>query len=175
MLYANRLFYKTISPVRTGGWARTASALLVVCLAASILAGCGLGVRTRALAGGKVRVQVFVAQNANQNNPVAVDLVMVYDKNLLKELTRMSAKDWFERRDQIKRDYTEGQGLDAWEWEWVPGQSVPAQALPLKPAAIGALVFANYFTPGVHRGRFDPHESIAVNLLETSFTVEPVK
>lgn len=157
------------------GRARAAGAILAVCLIALVAAGCGIGVRTRALAGGKVRIQVFVAQNANHNNPVAVDLVMVYDKNLLKELTRMSAKDWFEGRDQIKRDYAEGRGFDAWEWEWVPGQSVPVQALPLKPAAIGAVVFANYFTAGVHRGRFDPHESIALNLLESTFTVEPVK
>jgi type VI secretion system protein len=151
-------------------------AVIVLCLVVLVAAqGCGIGLRTRALVGGKVRVQVFVAQAANQNNPVAVDVLMVYDKNLLKELTRMSAKDWFERREQIRRDYSEGSGFDAWEWEWVPGQNVPVQVLPLKPAAIGGLVFANYLSPGVHRGRFDPHESVAMNFLETTFTVEAVK
>jgi type VI secretion system protein len=170
------LSYKQISPTEPVEKVLVRGAVLALCLVVAALSqGCGIGVKTRALVGGKVKVQVFVSQNANQNNPVAVDLLMVYDKNLLKELTRMSAKEWFEKREQIRRDYSEGTGFDAWEWEWVPGQNVNLQELPLKPAAIGGLVFANYLTNGVHRGRFDPHTSVAMNFLETTFTVEPVK
>ncbi len=72
----------------------------------------------------------------------------------------MPSKDWFEKREQIKRDYREGESLDYWEWEWVPDQQVPLQELALKPGAVGGLVFAGYNSPGAHRVRIDPLQDI---------------
>ncbi len=134
----------------------------------------GLSAYTKSLFGAKLRVKVTVAENVNQNNPVALDLVIVYDKKLLDQLLGMSSKKWFEKREQIKRDYLEGVGLDSWGWEWVPGQNVPIQELPLKSAAKGALVFADYSTPGEHRIRIEQFESINVSLGEKGFSVEPL-
>ena len=137
------------------------------------LTACGIGARARALIGQKMRVQVHVADTANQQNPVALDLVLVYDKKLLKELLKLSAADWFDKRAQFRRDYPAGQGFEAWGWEWVPGQNVPLQKVPLKPKAKGGVVFANYFSPGEHRARIQPNKSFQVDLRETDFAVRP--
>src|SRR5437879_861051 len=80
----------------------------------------------------KLSIEVHVAPTANKNNPVAVDLVLVSDKKLLKELTKMSAKDWFEQRHQVQLDYPKETDLGAGSWEWVPGQAVQLDRLPVK-------------------------------------------
>lgn len=154
---------------RIPGWA------LLSLAGMGALAGCGIAVQTRSLFGQELKVQVFVAQRTNQDNPVAVDLLRVFDANLLTELLKMSASEWFEKRDQIKRDYPGKVGFESVEWEWTPGQSVPVLSLPLEPAARAGIIFANYFAKGAHRVRFDPNESIMINLLEDAFTVEPLK
>ena len=133
---------------------------------------CGIGLRTRALLGGKLTVSIDISEKANQNSPVALDVVVVYDEELLARLLEFSSKDWFEKREQIKRDYLQGEGLDYWGWEWVPGQKVTIQKLPLKPEAKGGFIFADYFSPGVHRVRIDPFGDVIVHLLEKRFTAE---
>jgi len=149
--------------------------LLQVCIIGSVLvAGCGLGVRTRALFGGTIAVQVQTDPLANQNNPVAVDVLFVYDRDLLATLLKMSASDWFAKREQLARDYPEQSGFAVWSWEWVPGQIVLPQALPLQPKARAGVVFARYLSPGEHRARFDPSYGISLELRETDFQVKPL-
>jgi len=72
---------------------------------------------TRAIIGGQVDVTVEIADNANQNSPIAVDLIVVYDEKLMEQLLGMTAGDWFARRSQIRRDYLDGAGFDSWGWE----------------------------------------------------------
>lgn len=133
-----------------------------------------LAIRTRAAFGGKFLVKVNISENANLNSPVALDLLVVYDKGLLDELLGLSSKKWFEKREQIKLDHLKGEDLDYWGWEWVPGQKVSEQKIPLKPRAEGGLIFARYLSPGTHRVRINPFKDISVHLLENGFSVEPV-
>jgi type VI secretion system protein len=139
------------------------------------LLSCGIRVRTRALFGENLDVKIEIADNANENSAVAVDLILVYDKNLLSQLLKLTSKDWFEKRAQIKRDHLKGEGLDLWSWEWVPGQPVQDQKLPLKAEAEGGLIFASYYSPGSHRHRFDPFKDIKIRLMEKEFYVETLK
>jgi len=148
--------------------------LLLALSLIGIVSSCGIRTRTRALIGGKLEIKVNISPDANQNNPVAVDLLLVYNNDLFKDLLKMPASEWFAKRDQIKRDYPEDTGFESWNWEWVPGQIVELQSLPLKARAKGAVIFANYITPGAHRAVIKPHESIAINLLNEEFTVEPL-
>jgi type VI secretion system protein len=148
---------------------------LILVLLLVLLQACGIGTRARAIVGGKMRVQAQVADTANQHSPVALDLVVVYDQKLLKELSQLSAADWFDKRKQFRRDYPAGQGFDVWGWEWVPGQNVPLQKLPLKPRAKGGLIFVNYFSPGEHRARIEPNQGVYVELRETDFAVQPLR
>jgi type VI secretion system protein len=95
-----------------------------------------------------------VAPKANDDTPIAVDFIAVADPDLLKQLSGISASQWFAGREQYQRDYR--QLMSVWGLELVPGQFIDRQPFPLggKKAA-GLLVFASYTTPGAHRLRLD--------------------
>ena len=95
-----------------------------------------------------------VAPKANDDTPIAVDFIAVVDPDLLKQLSGISASQWFAEREQYQRDYR--QLMSVWGLELVPGQFIDRQPFPLggKKAA-GLLVFASYTTPGAHRLRLD--------------------
>ena len=100
----------------------------------------------------------------NQNRPIAVDLVMVYDAHLMQALQKLSAKQWMRSKQQFKRDYP--LLLKLWEWEPVPGEVLPDFELPSSATkqAAGILVFADYDTPGLHRARLDPFDQVLIKL-----------
>jgi type VI secretion system protein len=123
----------------------------------------------------KLLVKFHVAPTANKNNPVAVDLVLVADKKLLKELTKMSARDWFENRHQVQLDYPKETDLAAGSWEWVPGQAVEVERLPVRLEIVGGVVFANYFTEGPHRAVINPRKDILITLGEEDLCVQSTK
>src|SRR5882724_8582407 len=123
-----------------------------------MMGGCGVPRKAKntvkTIKNGKLDVIIDIAPKANQNNPVALDMVMVYDKALLKQLQGMTAKDWFEKRDQVKLNYPGDSGLDSWSWEWVPGQVVRIDPIAVKAKTLGAVIYANYLSPGEHRAVF---------------------
>lgn len=159
--------------------ARILVSLVLFSILLCLFSSCGL------FFGQKLRVQVNAAQAVNQNSPVALDVVLVYDENLLKELQKLTAKEWFEKRDQMSRDNPKGVAFDVWEWEVVPGHNVPPKTLyvPVKTMLIypkakikAGVVFANYATPGAHRAGLTPEdEDVVIYLLEKEFKVEPLK
>ena len=123
----------------------------------------------------KLDVKVHVSPKANNNNPVAVDLVLVSDKKLLQELMKMSASEWFEKRHQVQLDYPKETGLTAGSWEWVPGQQVKLDRLTVKFEVVGGVIFANYFNAGAHRAPIDPRKGILVTLGEDNLCVQSLK
>ncbi len=131
------------------------------------LASCGIKTRVRALFGGDIQVRTNIAANANMNNPIAVEFVLVYEEELLNTLVKTTSKDWFLNREQIRKDFPEG--FRSWYWEWTPGQDVDNQKLPLVPKAKAALLFANYVA-GESRIRLDPHKSVVIDLGERAIT-----
>jgi type VI secretion system protein len=112
---------------------------------------------------------------ANGNQPIAVDLLLVRDKDLIKKLATLTAADWFENRAQFLRDYPDPKDLRVFHREWVPGQIVPCANFVLVPMPKAAMVFANYFTKGDHRARLRHPESSVIHLLEDDFQILPVK
>jgi len=124
----------------------------------------------------KLVVRVEVSPQANNNNPVALDLVLVKSKKLLKELMKISASEWFEKRSQYRLDYPKETGLSAGSWEWVPGQVVQIDPMPFKEKYAGGLVFANYLAPGTHRAVIlDPSKPVVIKLEAEDITVIPPK
>lgn len=109
-------------------------------------------------------VSIYAEPDANQNSAIAVDLVMVYNLELLKTIGKMSAAKYFASARQLLLDNPSL--LDIWHWELVPGQMVagfvPDQE---KGAAYGAYVFANYLTPGDHRVKVAPDGIVNILLL----------
>jgi type VI secretion system protein len=123
----------------------------------------------------KLEVKVHISSAAKNNNPVAVDLVLVKDKKLLKELMQISASDWFEKRHQVELDYPKETELDAGRWEWVPGQQVQIERVPVNLDIVGGVVFANYFSAGTHRANFDPRKGILITLCDENLCVQSLK
>src|SRR6185503_2488245 len=123
----------------------------------------------------KLDVKVHVSPAANNNNPVAVDLVLVSDKKLLQELMKLSAGEWFEKRHQFVLDYPREAGLGANRWEWVPGQQVKVDQVTVKYGVVGGVVFANYFNAGTHRAPVDPRKPILITLGDEDFCVQSLK
>jgi type VI secretion system protein len=123
----------------------------------------------------KLTVKVDVSARANNNNPVALDLVLVKDKKLFKELMKISAAEWFEKRSQYRLDYPKEIGLSAGSWEWVPGQVVTIEPIPFKFKVAGGLVFANYLTPGAHRAVIDASKPLVITLGAEGISVTPEK
>jgi type VI secretion system protein len=95
-----------------------------------------------------------VAQRANDDMPIAVDFIAVRDPALLEVLSGITAQQWFNDREQYRRDYR--QQFSVWSLELVPGQFMEAREFPLSgDQAAGLLDFAGYNTPGAHRLRLD--------------------
>ena len=136
------------------------------------LSGC---LHMGSLAGKKVRVEVQVAQHVNRDSAVAVDVLYVYDDELLKTLLAKPASAWFAEREQFRRDHEGAKAYELWQWEWVPGQSVGMKRLPLRPGARAGIVFAGYHAPGEHRARFDPHRGLAIRLGEEEMSVSTLR
>ena len=108
------------------------------------------------------------------NSPVAVDIVLVSDKGLLGQLMTMPAREWFAKREQIRRDHPLEVGFDARRWEWVPGQVVESIPLSIDRTVKGGLVFVNYFTPGAHPAAIPLCKDVVISLGTEDFTVETV-
>ncbi|MDT7687893.1 MAG: type secretion system protein [Acidobacteriota bacterium] len=158
-------------------------ALAAVCVAALavVFTGCPKApkVVTKRLPGGpkesKIEVSVQVSPHANGGNPVALDLLLVSDKELLKQLQGMTAGEWFEKRAQIILDHPQVGALVVSSWEWVPGQVIQLNEVKVAPEVRAAVIFANYFNPGEHRAVLDPRKDVRIKLGEDKLEASQVK
>jgi len=141
--------------------------------------GCGLAKKAHVPIAGaprkdaKFSIQVVVSDSANQDSPIPVDFVMVGDKKLLQEVAKLSAKDWFDRRVQVQRDFPTK--VQVVSWEWVPGQHEGPIAVEIARGLRGAFLFANYANGGEHRAAVDPKTPVIVNLGADDFSVQRLK
>ena len=117
-------------------------------------------------------LQFKVAEEANLNQSIAFDLVIVLEEPLVEKLLALSAENWFQQREQWKRD--QPAGLRTWEWELTPGQQVAPFRVGGAAEAAAVLVFARYSTEGAHRARLDPYEVVTIELGEKGFELRPV-
>jgi hypothetical protein len=145
---------------------RTLAPFLLFLLALGLLSGCR---KTRIMC-----LRTDVVPTANQNQPVAVDVLLIRDKDLIKKVMTMSAGDWFEKRAQVMRDYPDSKDLVVYHREWVPGQIVPCSSLILKPKPKATILFANYFGKGDHRARLINGKSAAIHLTEDDVEILPM-
>lgn len=121
----------------------------------------------------KFSIQVVVSDSANQNSPIPVDFVMVADKKLLQEVAKLSAKDWFDRRIQVQRDFPTK--VQVVSWEWVPGEHGGPIAVEVNRGTRAAFLFANYSNGGEHRAAVDPKYPVIVSLGADDFSVQRLK
>ena len=108
-------------------------------------------------------VSIYANPDANHNSATEVDLVIVYDLELMKTLSKLSASKYFSDSRQLLLDNPTM--LDIWHWELVPGQIVDNFRPPQDNGdSFGAFVFANYLTDGDHRVKVAPNGVIKIIL-----------
>lgn len=99
-------------------------------------------------------VTLSAAPGANQNSPIAVDVVLVHEDDMLKRLAELPAAKWFEVRTDLRKTFPKS--LSYRTWELVPGQTIPVAGESFgSPRVVGVLIYADYATPGAHRLRVE--------------------
>lgn len=148
---------------------------LVVMLVSFALVSCSIprGVvrKTTGLASGKLSLDVTISPAANGNSPVAVDVLLIKDKTLLKTIQGMPAGEWFSKKAQMKPRIPKA--FEIREWEWVPGQMVG----DVPPMAVGSdvkgvVLFAKYATPGPHMALIPSRGRVCISLNEQDFSID---
>jgi type VI secretion system protein len=151
-------------------WA--AGLLTVLCFAG--LAGCSMLFPS----GEKVKwdeLTLAASDQANNDSPIAVDVVFVTDKAMLARIAELPASKWFAVRGDLVGTFPDS--LHYQSWELVPGQrlSVPGDKLR-GPRVAGVFVFADYPGPGAYRMRIERLSGrLVVQLGENAFSVSSVK
>lgn len=137
----------------------------------------GVGILLQGCGGSSEKPPGAVLQNvsfaasldANENTAVSMDLVMVYEKNLLATIKKMTADQYFSGIDQIRLDNPEF--LAIWRWEIVPGQVGNFSLSPEKDAW-GIVLFGDYQSPGDHRASVGAFSAISVFVENKDFRLK---
>ena len=140
---------------------------LVVLLMPLLLGGCSFYDYTYNLVFSNAvptsQISISVVDRANDNSPIAFDLVFISARSPLEEtLGKLSAPDWFTQREQMLRDYKDD--MVVLHWEVVPGQVIPTQPInrPATKLRYAAFLFASYHTPGAHRYRVTDENPLVI-------------
>ncbi len=118
------------------------------------------------------RIEITADHDANRNSPTPVDLVFVYEEQMLARLQTMTAAAWFAWRDGRA-------GMPESEAFWLshevgPGQTRTITDFPQKRNhALALVVFADYQTPGVHREIVQHDRMVRIFLHDSDFSVAP--
>ena len=130
------------------------------------LAGCSSGpetIQTESL-------DFEVGARANEDNAIAVDLVMVFDTALVAQIAELTAATWFKTRDQVR--LANPTGFEVRSFEVIPGQPNTRVKISGRSGdAIAAFLFASYAAPGPHRARIDGMPAVLVRLGGKDFAV----
>ncbi len=120
------------------------------------------------------KVYFEVDEKLNNDAPVTVDLLIAYEESVLKELSKLTASQYFEKKEQVRRDA--GEHIEIYTYEIVPGQTLGPQTIKLNHlTGQGVIVFARYATPGDHRQAVGPDREITLQMGAKDFKVIPVK
>lgn len=149
--------------------------------AVGVTAGCGTVNKVMNLVGFKgtrlawKEVVIAAAPGANQNSPVAVDIVLVQEEPSIARLTALTAPQWFATRADLRKTFP-GE-FQYKSWELTPGQTLRLGGAEFgSPNVLTVFVFAYYMTPGDHRIRVDELQNgIMVQLGARDFSVAPHK
>lgn len=153
-------------------WRRAARLMITLCLAG--LAGCSMLFPS----GDKVKwdeLTLVASNDANNDSPVAVDVVFVADQAMLARIAELPASKWFAARTDLVGTFPNA--IRYQSWELVPGQQLVVPGEKLRgPRVAGVFVFADYPGPGAHRVRVERFNGrLVVQLGDNAFSVSSVK
>ena len=99
-------------------------------------------------------VTIGVGREANKNSPVAVDIVLIFNEDLVKKVSELSSTDWFKSKNYVLKTFP--QDLAVKSWELAPGDSlqIPSSFFG-NDRVFSVIAFADYFSTGEHRVKID--------------------
>jgi hypothetical protein len=112
---------------------------------------------------------VKVGADANDNTPIAMSVVVTYEKDIQKAVAAMSAQQWFLARKQFMKDRPKN--VHEFMYESVPGQTVRPVVTKIHEGVAKGYVFVNYKSVGVWRYEFDPDKPIRINFGKDTLSV----
>lgn len=120
------------------------------------------------------RISFIADENMNNSSPVTVHVVIIYKQELLDEIVKMEAADYFKKADQLKIDNA-GQ-MDVFSFDLIRGQRLNNQEInPSKTSGVGAIIFARYAGPGPHKAVLNEESGVLVKLNKDDLAIEPLK
>ena len=100
------------------------------------------------------KVSIGVGPKANKNFPVAVDIVMIFEEDLVGRISELSANDWFKSKKSVTNTFPIE--IELKSWELAPGDTLQIPSSFFGERRVFAvLAFADYFSEGEHRIRID--------------------
>ncbi len=121
-----------------------------------------------------LNMAVRVEPDANGGFPAAISVVLVYGQMALTKIKAMPARQWFDERKQLKRDFPECSGFVAFDWEWVPGRYVSPITVMVPPEVLEVFLFSNYLSKGDHRVAVNVVKGINLKLLKEEAEAAPL-
>ena len=121
----------------------------------------------------RLNMEFKIARRANHDYPVKLDVLVVYEPELMDDLEKLSAGEWFRQREGHMRNNPGMTSFGAWSYEWAPGQVVEPLVLRLPGRPAQGLIFADFLSRGKHAARFDPTLAHSVVLLDDAFRLVP--
>lgn len=119
-------------------------------------------------------VNILVDKNANFTNAVALDLVIVCDEKLNEDISKLSAVQYFEKKQDIVLSNQDS--ILIWHWEVVPGQqlrNLPITFNEFDP--VGGYIFASYNNKSANRIKIPRSKEIKIILKKQNYQVLAVK
>jgi len=105
---------------------------------------------------------------ANLNTPVAVDMVILYQADLIDKFLKMPARTYFKTKSQMLLDYPNS--IKVRSFEIIPDQTFEVETEIKEKEVAAIFVFADYLTPGQHRIRLPYEKNVAIHLLKETIT-----
>lgn len=139
---------------------------LIIFLAFLPLCGCGMfGLFSSDMDLDEVKIHAL--HNANDNDAIAIDVVLILKERCDSQVSQLSASDWFSERAQILRDHPNCIAVKS--WELVPDQSADVD---IDEDPVTAYVFARYSSKGDHRIQIaNNFDTIHILLKQTDFII----
>lgn len=116
------------------------------------------------------KVTVVADQDANINSVIPFDIVIACDGPLFDEVSKLTSKDFYQRREQLVLDHP--QKLQVIPFELDPGQTIEHKIKRKCLRRKGALIFAGYGTAGTHRIRVANQRHLYVRLKNQMMKIE---
>ncbi|MBX9836739.1 MAG: hypothetical protein K2X69_00355 [Silvanigrellaceae bacterium] len=116
-----------------------------------------------------------VSLKANNETAIPVDFVFIFKDKAFDDIKKISAYDWFLKKDQFYNDYAVNEDIQILSYELVPGQHFELKKFKPNHDPTNLVIFANYYISGEHRAIIKEYSHILLNLNENSFSVKELK